>query len=161
MIKNILNIRKINEENFKEIYETNFNCVYSFVFLRLAANKDATEDIVQETFIRAMKGLSSYKGTSSYKTWLCGIAKNIILNYYRNNIRKEGFAYAEELDYVEDDQNIELMVINTETRKIIFETLNNLKPIYKYTLILKYIDDFSVNDIAKALCKTPFKPVCV
>ncbi|MFT5871981.1 MAG: RNA polymerase sigma-70 factor (ECF subfamily) [Clostridium sp.] len=155
MIKNIFKINKLNKEHFKEIYETNFNYVYSFVFLRLAANKEATEDIVQETFISAMKGLISYKGKSSYKTWLCGIAKNKILNYYRNNIPKEVFAYSEELNNVEDSQDIEFMIINLETRKIILETLNNLKPIYKYVLILKYIDDYSVNDIAKYLCKTP------
>lgn len=155
MIKNIFNMNKVNKENFKEIYETNFNYVYSFAFLRLAGNKEVTEDIVQETFISAMKGLINYKGTSSYKTWLCGIAKNKILNYYRSNIRKEGFAYAEELDYVADNQDIEGMLINLETRKVILQTLNNLKPTYKYVLILKYIDDYSVNDIAKYLRKTP------
>ncbi|MBU3215932.1 RNA polymerase sigma factor [Clostridium estertheticum] len=152
MIKNIF---KMNKENFKEIYEKNFNYVYSFVFLRLAANKEATEDIVQEIFISAMKGLINYKATSSYKTWLCGIAKNKIMNYYRDNIRKEGPNYAEELNYLVDNQDVEFMVINLETRKVILETLNKLKPIYKYVLILKYIDDYSVKDISKYLCKTP------
>ncbi|MBU3191823.1 RNA polymerase sigma factor [Clostridium bowmanii] len=155
MIKNIFNNKKRDNEKFKEIYDSNFKYVYSFVFLRLAANKESTEDIVQETFVSAMKVLTNYKGTSSYKTWLCGIAKNKVLNYYRNTIRKESFAYAEEIDYVEDNQDIEFMVINLETRKVILETLNNLKPIYKYVLILKYIDNYSVNDIAKYLCKTP------
>ena len=155
MIKNIFKNNKIIKENFKEIYETNFNYVYSFVFLRLAANKEATEDIVQETFMSAMKGLINYKAASSYKTWLCGIAKNKILNYYRNNIRKKDFAPVEELNFVADNQDVEFMLINLETRKVILETLNNLKPIYKYVLILKYIDDYSVNDIAKHLCKTP------
>ncbi|MBX4259312.1 RNA polymerase sigma factor [Clostridium estertheticum] len=152
MIKNIF---KMNKENFKEIYEKNFNYVYSFVFLRLAANKEVTEDIVQEIFISAMKGFLNYKATSSYKTWLCGIAKNKIMNYYRDNIRKEGPTYAEELNYLVDKQDVEFMVINLETRKVILETLNRLKPIYKYVLILKYIDDYSVKAIAKCLCKTP------
>jgi RNA polymerase sigma-70 factor (ECF subfamily) len=155
MIKSILNINKVDKENFKEIYEANFNYVYSFVFLRLAGNKEVTEDIVQETFISAMKGLISYKGVSSYRTWLCGIAKNKVLNYYRNNIRREGFACACELDYVDDNQNIEDILMNLETRKVILETLNNLKPTYKYVLILKYIDDYSVNEIARYLHKTP------
>ncbi|MGH4139070.1 RNA polymerase sigma factor [Clostridium sp.] len=154
-MKNIFNIKKMNKEKFKEIYDANFNYVYSFVFLRLAANKEATEDIVQETFISAMKGITNYKGTSSYKTWLCGIAKNKVLNYYRSTIRKEGFACGEELNYVEDIQDIEFIVINLETRKIILEALSNLKPIYKYVIILKYVDDYSVNHIAKYLCKTP------
>jgi RNA polymerase sigma-70 factor (ECF subfamily) len=155
MIKNILNMKKSSDEKFKEIYETNFNSVYSFVFIRLAANKEVTEDIVQETFISAMKGLSTYKGSSSYKTWLCGIAKNKLLSYYRDNIPREGFACVDKLDCVEDNSNIEFMLINLETRKVILEILNNLKPIYKYVLILKYIDEYSVKDIAKYLGKTP------
>lgn len=152
MMKNVF---KMDKENFKEIYENNFNYVYSFVFLRLASNKEATEDIVQETFISAMKGHMNYKATSSYKTWLCGIAKNKILNYYRNNIRNAGPTYTEELNYVVDNQDVEFILLNLETRKVILETLNKLKPIYKYVLILKYIDDYSVKDIAKYLCKTP------
>jgi len=140
MMKNILNT---NKENFKEIYETNFNYVYSFVFLRLVANKEATEDIVQETFISAMKGLKNYKGTSSYKTWLCGIAKNKILNYYRNNIKKEGFAYVKELDFIEDNQYIEFMVINSETREVILETLL----IHQMERNKEYIKDFLMTRI--------------
>ncbi|MGH4118231.1 RNA polymerase sigma factor [Clostridium sp.] len=155
MMKNIFNIKKSNNEKFKEIYETNFSSVYSFVYLRLAANKEVTEDIVQETFMSAMKGLNTYKGSSSYKTWLCGIAKNKLLNYYRDNIRREGFMCADKLDCVEDNLNIEFMLINLETRKLILEILNKLKPIYKYVLILKYIDEYSVKDIAKYLGKTP------
>ena len=149
------NIFKMNKENFKEMYENNFNYVYSFVFLRLVANKEATEDIVQETFISAMKGHINYKATSSYKTWLCGIAKNKILNYYRDNIKNMSHTYVEELNYEVDNQDAGFTLLNLETRKVILEILNKLKPIYKYVLILKYIDDYSVKDIAKYLCKTP------
>jgi len=155
MIKNIFRTNKINKENFKEMYDMNFNYVYSFVFLRLSANKEATEDIVQETFVSAMKGFVNYRATSSYKTWLCGIAKNKIFNYYRNNVKNKDFTQFEELSYLADNQDMGFILINLETRKVILETLNKLKPIYKYVLILKYIDDYSVNDIAKYLCKTP------
>jgi signal peptidase I len=64
MIKNIFNMKKMNKENFKGIYETNFNYVYSFAFLRLAGNKEVTEDIVvfysnelKETLIKRLIGL--------------------------------------------------------------------------------------------------------
>lgn len=53
-------------------------------------------------------------------------------------------SYSEELDYLKDTQDIQLIVMNLETKKIILETLNNLKPIYKYVLILKYIDYYNV-----------------
>lgn len=154
MIKNIFNLGKKNKELFKEMYETNFNSVYSFVFARIT-NNEITEDIVQETFISAMNGWNSYKGISSHKTWLCGIAKNKILNYYRDTLKKETLAFSDELDSIESDEDIELIVINAESRNVIFQILNSLKPIYRYVLTLKYMDNYSVRQISKYLNKTP------
>jgi RNA polymerase sigma-70 factor (ECF subfamily) len=155
MIKIIFNLKKHNSDNFKEIYELNFNYVYSFIFSRVAANKETAEDMVQETFVSAMKAWDSYKGNSSYKTWLCGIAKNIIFNFYRSNKEKDSFYYEEVIEKVKDFQNVEFIIINSESRNIIFKTLNNLKPVYRYVLILKYMDDYSVKEVSECLCKTP------
>ena len=41
------------------------------------------EDLVQETFLIAMKKLSSFKGQSHPKTWLISIARNIVIDQYR------------------------------------------------------------------------------
>lgn len=148
-------MKKNKKESFKEIYEVNFSYVYSFIFSRLSGNKDVIEDIVQETFISAMNALDNFKGTSSYRTWLCGIAKNKILNYYRSSVVKDSINYQEELDSLEDSVDIELTIITSEIRSNIFKTINRLKPIYRYTLILKYMDDYSVKEISEILCKTP------
>jgi RNA polymerase sigma-70 factor (ECF subfamily) len=155
MIKNIFSLKKSNEENFRKIYEANFNYVYSFVFSRMTGNKGVTEDIVQETFMAALKGGEKFKGISSYKTWLCGIARNKILNYYRDSIKNDKFSYIEELSCMESTVDVEISVINDESRKIVLDTLNNLKPMYRYVLISKYMDGYSVKEIAKILCKTP------
>lgn len=155
MAKNIFNFRKSNEENFKKIYEANFNYVYSFIYSRVAANKEVTEDIVQETFLSAFKGETKFKGISSYKTWLCGIARNKILNYYRDSIKNDKLSYIDELDCMENTVDVEMSVINDESRKIVLNTLNNIKPVYSCALILKYMDEYSVKEIAEFLCKTP------
>lgn len=155
MTKNILNIKKHNTDNFRDIYEMNFNYVYSFVFSRVAANKEITEDIVQETFTNALKAWNSYSCNSSYKTWLCGIAKNIIFNFYRSSIKKEHVSYDEAIDEAVNTYDVELKIINNESRDIILKSINKLKSVYKYVLILKYMDDYSIKEIAKFLCKTP------
>lgn len=155
MIKNIFGFEKSNQQGFKKIYEANFNYVYSFVYSRVAGDKEVTEDIVQETFICAMKGEEKYRGISSYKTWLCGIAKNKILNHYRDNIAKDKFSYIDELSFVEGTVDVEISVMHNESKRIILETLSSLKPVYRYVLIFKYMDDYSVKEIAKFLCKTP------
>jgi RNA polymerase sigma-70 factor (ECF subfamily) len=46
-------------------------------------DKDIARDIVQETFLAALQAFSSYQGKSSQKTWLLGILKNKIADYYR------------------------------------------------------------------------------
>lgn len=155
MAKNIFNFRKSSEENFKKIYEANFNYVYSFIYSRVAGNKEVTEDIVQETFLSAFKGEAKFKGISSYKTWLCGIARNKILNYYRDNIKNDKLSYIDELDCMEDTADVEMSVINDESRKIVLDTLNNIKPVYSCALILKYMDEYSIKEIAEFLSKTP------
>lgn len=155
MVMNIPSLKNRIDGDFKEIYELNFDYVYSFVFSRVSANREITEDIVQETFYSAMKSLHRYKGNSSYKTWLCGIAKNLIFNFYRKTMDKEHISYDECEEELGCFENVELEVINSEARSTILKVLNEISPVYRYVLILKYMDDYSVKEIAKCLCKTP------
>ncbi|MEO8069686.1 MAG: RNA polymerase sigma factor [Flavobacteriales bacterium] len=52
--------------------------------LRITANKQDAEDIVQETWIRAHRSLENFKGESSMKTWLFAIAQNIARDHLRS-----------------------------------------------------------------------------
>ena len=45
-------------------------------------------DLVQETMISALEGLERYKGGSSIQTWLVGILKHKIYDYFRKNSRE-------------------------------------------------------------------------
>ncbi len=51
------------------------------------SDRQAAEDLVQETFVSALRSLSSYSGKSAFRTWLFGILKHKILNYYRQKSR--------------------------------------------------------------------------
>lgn len=59
----------------EEIYKTYFQDVYYFV---LAMSKDPhiAEEITQETFFKALKGVKHFQGKCSIKSWLCQIARN-------------------------------------------------------------------------------------
>lgn len=60
--------------------------LYQFAFLR-TSNREASEDLVQETLLAALKAYRFFEGRSSVKTWLTGIMKNKILEYIRNRSR--------------------------------------------------------------------------
>jgi RNA polymerase sigma factor (sigma-70 family) len=67
--------------------------VYRFLLSR-TADADRAADLTQDTFLKALRGLGSYRGESSFRVWLLGIARNEFLGA----VRKEGRRREERLD---------------------------------------------------------------
>lgn len=63
-----------------EIYENYKQAIYSYLY-RSTLNRHIAEDLTQETFFRAFKSLSTYRGEASMKTWLFKIARNTYINF--------------------------------------------------------------------------------
>ena len=59
-----------------------------FAMLRLGGDPHLSEDLVQETFLAALKARDTFKGASSERTWLVGILKHKIADYYRKKNRE-------------------------------------------------------------------------
>ncbi|NOZ13511.1 MAG: sigma-70 family RNA polymerase sigma factor [Acidobacteria bacterium] len=64
--------------------------LYRFALLRIH-NTHLAEDMVQETFLAALKSTASFEGRSSERTWLTGILKRKIVDHYRKNARITNF----------------------------------------------------------------------
>jgi RNA polymerase sigma-70 factor (ECF subfamily) len=84
--------------------------LYRYALSRLR-EKRLAEDMVQETFLAALKSQSSFAGQSSEKTWLVGILKNKIMDHFRKSyreIRADGvinFRSADDDDFETGGQN--------------------------------------------------------
>ena len=63
-------------QNIEEIYKKYAKIVYKYVFC-LTGNKDVTEEIVQETFLVAVKDINKFRCDCKISTWLCQISKYI------------------------------------------------------------------------------------
>ena len=61
--------------------------LYSYA-LKFISQTDTAENLVQETFLAALKNRSSFEGRSSEKTWLIGILKNKITDHLRRKYRE-------------------------------------------------------------------------
>ncbi len=73
---------------------------YLFSIAILKTNqRETAEDIVQETFMSAVKSLPAFKGESSEKTWLTAILNNKVIDYYRKkDILKNTETYLQETE---------------------------------------------------------------
>jgi RNA polymerase sigma-70 factor, ECF subfamily len=62
--------------------------VYAYVYQRMVPRTDLVDDLVQEVFLAAWDSLVRFEGKSSLKTWLLGIARHKVEDYYRSRLRQ-------------------------------------------------------------------------
>src|SRR6476660_8501461 len=73
----------ITQAELTEEFESNRSQLKSFI-LRMTASADDTEDLVQDSFIRAFEKMGSFRGESSVKTWIFSIATNLCKDFLRS-----------------------------------------------------------------------------
>lgn len=123
-------------------------------------------DVVQETFIRAYRSLSSFKGESIFYTWLYRIGVNTAKNHLIAQGRRPpgsdiDVADAEVYDGTEalrDIENPENLILSKEIERVVFATINSLPDDLKMAIRLREIDGLSYEEIAEVM-NTPIGTV--
>ena len=124
--------------------------IYSYLRSRLAPRYDHVEDLVQETFLAAWENLSRYESSGSLRSWLLGIARHKVEDYYRARLRVQ-----DSVDDVDEDGPVlaspprshELL----EQQQLIIRTqqvLAMLPEQYRLALIWRYWDKASAQEMA-------------
>ena len=75
----------------EELYKEHSDRVYSYIYL-LVRHRECAEDLTQETFYKAYKGLDSFNKQASTATWLLKIARNVTYDYFRRKRVMQFFA---------------------------------------------------------------------
>lgn len=73
----------LEDVQLEQLIASHWSDVWNFVYI-LVRRRDAADDLTQETFVRAFRSLSAFRGQSSYRTWLLRIARNVSINYRRS-----------------------------------------------------------------------------
>ncbi|MFE7061599.1 RNA polymerase sigma factor [Sutcliffiella sp. NPDC057660] len=138
----------------KWFYEYNDD-IYQYLHFRLNAKQHDIEDFVQEVFIRALKGLSHFKGNSSPKTWLFSIARNVAIDEVRKRTRDRwkwflSFDDGYQVPYNTEQTPEEILTDKEEQRDLIV-AIRSLKESYKDVLIMRSIKEFSIQETAEVL----------
>lgn len=123
-------------------YSTFSPKLYRFVSQKVGQTKDV-EELVQETFINALKQLSFFRGQSGLLQWMYGIARHEIADYYRKKYAKKAitsFPLSELLPQkVSDSHEV------AEQVKLAFK---RIKVSQVELLMMKYVDNKKVEEIA-------------
>ena len=136
-------------EDFDKVYTEYYPDVYKFT-LSLCRNAELAEEITQETFFKALKSIDSYKGNSSFSTWLCKIAKNTFYSYAKKHSRQTDYS----LEIVISDEDIEARFADKETVYAIHKVLHKLNEPYKEVFWLRTFGELSFSQIGELFGKT-------
>ncbi len=128
------------------------------LLLRMTGDPDSALDLVQETFIRAFRGLASFRGESAIRTWLHRIAVNLYLNEKRG-ARPETVS-PETLDELSPGHwdrwtgripDPEEVVANREQIKLLGEAITRLPEEHRAVLLLRDREGYSAQESAEML----------
>jgi RNA polymerase sigma-70 factor (ECF subfamily) len=119
----------------------------------LGSQADADE-AAQETLLRAHRGMASYRGEGSVKSWLCGIARHVCAHVLET--RRRGLDAAEHAATDDDTTHHHIhdghaVLASHRRARAIRAALDQLRPSEREALVLRYVADLSHRDIATAL----------
>jgi len=141
---------------FVSIYDKYVDRVYKHVYWRIYNQTDA-EDVTQEVFIKAWKGIRKYKATGApFLAWLLAIARNAVTDHYRrkkNDISLEAVESSGEVAFTGGD-NPEAQAENSLEQSRIRNAIMKLKGNKQKVISMRFIDGFSYSEIARALRKS-------
>ena len=131
------------------IYERYKKDVYYFLY-HLSQNKDISEDLTSEVFLQAIKSLTTFKGDSTIKTWLFGIARLKWFEFIRKEQRIKSLNeklvfYINEIDFFCEDAILDKEIIDR-----ILELLN-IEAEKSKQVVLMRVEGFSFCEIANEL----------
>jgi len=150
-----------DEASFRELFDSFFPRLLRLAMARLDGDREAAADVVQQTFCKAIDKLDGYRGEASLYTWFCQICRNTIVDYCRaSNRRTERVVLYE--DYANVQAILEALTApaieqpettawQRDVRRFVQATVDALPPHYGDVLEWKYVDGWSVAEIAERL----------
>ncbi len=132
-----------------------------FAAYSILENEHDAEDVAQETVLKALKNLASFRGEAKFGTWLVSIA----INEARARLRHDRVLKFDSIDATSKDQDNEFVpavitdwrevpseaLERQELRELLRSALESLPQMYREVLILRDVQEFNIADTAAML----------
>lgn len=118
---------------------------------RLCGNQDEAEDLMQETFLLAIKYFSQLKDQSKCKYWLFSILRNLFLRELEKGRKRVDLEFDLFSNSLCDISHIENEFLRIETEKVVRDSLEKLEEPFRKPILLFYFEQLSYKEIADLL----------
>jgi RNA polymerase sigma-70 factor (ECF subfamily) len=143
-----------DREAFDQLVRAHYARVVATAF-RLLGNPEDAEDLAQECFVRAHRGLASFRAEASFSSWLRRIIVHLARDRYRHQGRRpESLPLTEALGLAKADQP-DQEVSRRELALLLAEAVSRLPDHLRVALVLRTREGLSYSEIAAACGVTP------
>ena len=135
-----------------QIYRTYERMVYQFLFMR-THDAQWSQELLQETFLRAVTSISRYDGSCKLSVWLCQIAKHVLWQELRKRKRLD----MDELDESVPDihhPDAETQVLQHEDRMQLYHAIHRLSEKEREVVLYRITGELSFREIGEILEKS-------
>jgi len=154
--------RKGIEKAYRELVRRYERPVFSLIF-RMVRNRELAEDLSQETFIKVLNALDSYRPEYKFSSWVFKIANNAAIDHLRrrelDTLSLEGSPHAETPQMVEATalqigERGETQLEEVENKELggeIERAIAKLRPEYRTCILLRHVEGRAYEEIAEIL----------
>lgn len=152
-----------DEELIEKITQTNDTFLFGILYDRYAgvvynkcigftASHETAQDLTQDIFVKLFVKLKSFKGESKFSTWLYAFTYNHCINFLQREVKgkKAEYSVSDEVrdELADEVSDSEIFEMKAQQLK---QAMDLISPEEKAMLLMKYQDDISIKEIAKAM----------
>jgi len=138
---------------FEELAMPLFGSLYNFAHW-LAQNREDAEDLVQETFVKALRGFGYLRPETNFRAWIFQILRNTFLSSQSRVDRRKTVALDLDETLLELPGRIgtaESILIERADAHLVLHAIHNLAPVFREVLLLCDVEEMSYKEIAEVL----------
>lgn len=142
---------KYGDENALDILIRRYHSPIHSYIIRMGLEYHLANDIVQEVFIKLIRGLENYDTNRPFRPWLYTIASNTYKDYFKKAYVQKDIPSFEVEDNKEDADNPEDIFMLHEKREHVAAALQCLSEIQREAIVLRYYQDLKLDEISSVL----------
>ena len=143
-------VLKGDQSAIEKLHNRYIDRIFNYI-LTQTSNYHDSEELLQDVFYKIASGLHTYRGKSSFETWIFKIARNAIIDYYRKN-KKRNNSISMNHYHLESMAGSEESAEHAYLREVdvseLMSALEKLPNNYRMVLQLRFIEGFSTKETA-------------
>jgi RNA polymerase sigma-70 factor (ECF subfamily) len=143
--------RQGDREAFRLLFESYKDRVYSIALFFLDGDEASAEDITQEVFLRLFTRIGQFRNEADFATWLYRLVANACVDEQRRRKRVVFFGDVGEMPGVGEEPSLGEPYRRLEITDAVKAAVADLQPTLRMTILLKYFEELSYEEMAKAL----------